>query len=113
MENELIPVSMDIILHAGNARTKANEALDALGVKDFLSAEAKLKEAKTEITAAHRAQTEVIQAAAGGKDYEPCLLFSHAQDTLMTIMSEVNLTERLIMLFRSFFEQPKKEGGCL
>ena len=26
--NRLIPVSMSIIMHAGNARTKANEALD-------------------------------------------------------------------------------------
>ena len=34
-----------------------------------------------------------------GKTYEPCLLFAHAQDTLMTIMSELNLAKELIAFF--------------
>ncbi|MGM0174862.1 MULTISPECIES: PTS lactose/cellobiose transporter subunit IIA [Enterococcus] len=98
-ENELIPVSMQIILHAGNGRTKAQEAIQFAKLKDFESARAALKEAKDNIVLAHRSQTEVIQNEAAGKSYQPCLLFTHAQDHLMTITSEVNMTRDLVDLF--------------
>ena len=39
--NRLIPVSMSIIMHAGNARTKANEALDGIASFDFERAKEK------------------------------------------------------------------------
>ena len=40
--NPLIPVSMSIIMSAGNARTKANEALDSIASFDFVIAKQKL-----------------------------------------------------------------------
>ena len=46
---------------------------------------------------------EIIQAEAAGEQYTSCLLFTHAQDTLMTIMSEVNLTEKMITIFENFY----------
>ncbi|WP_416324937.1 PTS lactose/cellobiose transporter subunit IIA [[Eubacterium] hominis] len=102
--NPLIPVSMSIIMSAGNARTKANEALDSIASFDFVIAKEKIKEAREDITKAHQCQTEIIQAEATGQHYESCLLFTHAQDTLMTIMSEVNLTEKMILIFESFYQ---------
>lgn len=98
-ENELIPVAMQIILHAGNGRTKAQEAISFAKKKDFESARAALKEAKGNIVLAHKSQTTVIQNEAAGKSYTPCLLFTHAQDHLMTITSEVNMTRDLVDLF--------------
>lgn len=98
-DNKLIPVAMQIILHAGDARTKANQALDAVEVNDYEKATELIKEARENIAQAHQAQTDIIQGEAAGEVYDPCLLFTHAQDTLMTIMTEVNLTERLIQLF--------------
>ena len=41
----------------------------------------------------------MIQNETRGKTYEPCLLFAHAQDTLMTIMSELKLAKELIDFF--------------
>jgi PTS system cellobiose-specific IIA component len=87
-ENELISVAMQIILHAGNGRTKAQEAINDA-----------LKEAKDHIVLAHRSQTAIIQNEAAGKSYQPSLLFTHAQDHLMTITSEVNMTRDLVDLF--------------
>lgn len=101
--NPLIPASMSIIMNAGNARTKANEALDSIAVFDFETAKDKICKAREDITKAHQGQTEIIQAEAAGEHYDSCLLFTHAQDTLMTIMSEVNLTEKMIMIFESFY----------
>ena len=101
--NRLIPVSMSIIMHAGNARTKANEALDGIASFDFERAKEKIREAREDITRAHQGQTEIIQAEAAGEQSTSCLLFTHAQDTLMTIMSEVNLTEKMITIFENFY----------
>lgn len=103
--NVLVKVAFNIILFAGNARSKANVALDFLKNKDFENARKNIEEARKEITAAHREQTDIIQAEAAGESHEPCLLFTHAQDTLMTIMSEVNLAEKLIDLFEAFMKQ--------
>lgn len=98
-ENELIPVAMQIILHAGNGRTKAQEAIKCAKVQDFEAARTALKEAKDNIVLAHRSQTAVIQNEAAGKSYQPCLLFTHAQDHLMTITSEVNMTRDLVDMY--------------
>ena len=65
----------------------------------FDEAKQKIAEAEECIHQAHVAQTEVIQNETRGKTYEPCLLFAHAQDTLMTIMSELNLAKELIAFF--------------
>lgn len=98
-ENELLTVAMQIIIHAGNGRTKAQEAITAAKKMEFAAAKEHLKEAKENILLAHKAQTEVIQNEARGHNYESCLLFTHAQDHLMTITSEVNMTRDLIDLF--------------
>lgn len=99
MENELVSVAMQIILHAGDARIKVEEALKLAKQFDFEHANSMMIEAEECIHQAHISQTEVIQNETRGKTYEPCLLFSHAQDTLMTIMSEFNLAKQLIEFF--------------
>jgi len=101
-ENELIPVAMQIILHAGDARNSASEALDAVKKGDFELAKDKIEEAKKFIVLAHGAQTEIIQNETRGIKYEPCLLFTHAQDTLMTINSEVILAKNIVELFEIY-----------
>lgn len=104
-EYDFSKISMNIILPAGDARTKASEALDAIMDGDEAKAEELLKEAKEFVKQAHKAQTDVLQSLAA-KEYageeEPKLpmLFIHAQDTIMTIMSEVNITEKLIAMYK-------------
>ena len=88
-QNELLTAAMQIILHAGNARNAADEALEE--AKRF-----NLQKAEEAITLAHKSQTDIIQKEAGGYGYEPSLLFAHAQDTLMTIKSELHLSRQLI-----------------
>ena len=94
--NPLIQVSMQIILYAGDARNDADTALNAAENGNF-------KEA-------HQAQTDIVQAEMAGTNYEPCLLFSHAQDTLMTITSEIKFTKRLITLYRRLDQESLEKG---
>ena len=98
-DNPLTDVAMKIILHAGDARVLAKEAIEHAKKREFSKSYEKLAVAKEEIIKAHKSQTEIIQSEMSGNSYENNLLFTHAQDTLMTISSEVNLTKSLIELF--------------
>lgn len=96
MNEELITASMKIILNAGDARNLLTEALKDAKQFDFTAADNKLKEAKKLAALGHKSQTEIIQNEASGKKYPQSLLFTHAQDHLMTINSEMNFTSELI-----------------
>ena len=102
-DNVLIQVAMQIILHAGNARLHAAEALQSAKKGDFESAVASMKVAEEEIVQAHKAQTDVIQNEMSGESYDYSLLFTHAQDTLMTIKSELTFSNELIDVLRIIY----------
>ncbi|WP_461225722.1 PTS lactose/cellobiose transporter subunit IIA [Lacticaseibacillus suihuaensis] len=99
-EETLITVSMQIILHAGNARTHCTEAVECANQGDGAKADALLEAAQDEIVLAHNAQTAIIQQEAQGAKYNLPVLFIHAQDTLMTIMSELNFSRELVRLYK-------------
>ena len=109
MKNEFdfSKISMSIILPAGEARTKA---IDAIMDGNVEQAELLIKEAKEYIKEAHRAQTDVMQTLAA-REYEgntdPVvlpMLFIHAQDTIMTVMSEVNISEKILKMYKKMKE---------
>ena len=89
-------VIFEIILHAGNARAEAYEALAAARTGDFAAAAARLAKAEEEIGVAHRAQADTIQREAAGDKQEVSLLAVHAQDHLMTAIAEKNLISHMI-----------------
>ncbi|HGM3508396.1 TPA: PTS lactose/cellobiose transporter subunit IIA [Clostridioides difficile] len=101
IDEELIEVAMQIILRAGEARTEIKQALSDLERFDYKNANLKLVKAKEFMTEAHRAQTNIIQGEASGEKRAHSLLFAHAQDTLMTIFSELNITMSLVGIVRS------------
>lgn len=94
-------VAMEVILNAGDGRADIEAALASCAGFDFDAAESHLKDAEAKILKAHNAQTETIQAQAAGEDVEYSLLFTHAQDTLMTISAELHLAQRMLPVFRA------------
>ena len=100
MSEQTVQAAMSIILNAGDARVACKEALDAISDFDFETAEAKLKVSHEKITAAHKVQTDAIQGETRGEESEYSLLFAHAQDTLMTIMSEINMSTEMIDILK-------------
>src|SRR5690554_3896011 len=103
MTETKIQSAMKIILHAGDARVKCTNALNAISNNNFELAETLIKEASSEITKAHKEQTDAIQDEASGEsESEYSLLFAHAQDTLMTIMSEINIAKQMIKIFKIY-----------
>ncbi|WP_207940736.1 PTS system, cellobiose-specific IIA component [Enterococcus sp. DIV2402] len=99
-ENELISVAMKIIIHAGDARNQLVEALNFAKQFDFFAAENLIQKAEQNIVLAHKAQTSVIQEEASGHSFDISLLFIHAQDTLMTINSELRMTKEMIDILK-------------
>ncbi|MFS0784735.1 PTS lactose/cellobiose transporter subunit IIA [Bacillus sp. 1P06AnD] len=90
----------EIISHGGNSRSLAYEALSAAEEYDFEEAEQLMKKAEEELNAAHKTQTKLIQAELNGNPVEKSLLMIHAQDHLMTAISEQKLIEHMIRIIR-------------
>ncbi len=101
-------IAMEVIMNAGDGRDKIDEALAAVAAGDLEQANALLKEAESLIVKAHNAQTEVIQSQVSGENMEYSLLFIHAQDTLMTINTELRMTQKLLPIVKMLMN--KREG---
>lgn len=97
-QDEINEVAMQMILHAGNGRNLIKEALDKMDEDAFDEGEVLLKQAKKELNLAHNAQTKVVQYSME-HPIEINLLFTHAQDTLMTILSEHNIAKHLFKIY--------------
>lgn len=99
--DELNQAAMQIILHAGDCRELLGKAVDLM-LADAADSEveAVFDEAKKEISKAHVLQTDMIQDSIEEDALNTTLLFTHAQDTLMTINSEVNMTSAMMRLYR-------------
>lgn len=112
MNEEITKAAMEIILHAGDARLLIHKALLAIADNDYGKASENLKSAKRKLVEAHEVHTIMIQSEARGVSIEYSLLFTHAQDTLMTINSELTLCKELFKVFESLNERIiKLENG--
>ena len=89
-------IAMEVIMNAGDGRDKVDEALAAMAEGRLEQADALLREAEQLIAKAHNAQTEVVQSQVSGEDTEYSLLFVHAQDTVMTITTELRMAQKLL-----------------
>lgn len=106
MDNEkLIQVSMEVIMHAGDARDYIRKAGSKLVQRDFEGIDELLKKAGEELVIAHRAQTDILQNEANGNGIQMTVLFSHAQDTLMTVESEDYMITTLYQCLKNMEEK--------
>jgi PTS system cellobiose-specific IIA component len=109
-EIDINSVAMQVILHAGDGRSKVDEALEAMAKTDFELAEKLLDEAEKEIVKAHIAQTEAIQAQVSGENIDYSLLFTHAQDTVMTINTELRMARKMMPIFRMLNDKAERNS---
>lgn len=95
--------ALQIIMSSGDARTLAKQAMDKGTEGKFDEADDLLKQAEKKQVAAHNVQTAMIQGDIRGGDEKLgyYVLFAHAQDTMMTIQTEINLTKSLLKLMKA------------
>jgi PTS system cellobiose-specific IIA component len=95
MEN-LEQQAFSLIVHSGDGRSYAFEAIRAAKEEDFKKAEELLKLSSKEFEQAHHVQTELLTMEADGDSSIISLLLIHAQDHLMTGITVKQLAEEII-----------------
>jgi cellobiose PTS system EIIA component len=106
MEN-LEGIIFQIILHGGNGKSCAMEAIAAAKVGNIEEAREKLIEAGEALNEAHHIQTSLIQGEVRGEKTELSLLMIHAQDHLMNAMTMKDLASEFVDLYETI----KLSGG--
>lgn len=100
---------MELIIHAGEARSDAMEALRAARLRQWPQAEALLADAAAAARRAHRIQTRFIGDDEGQGKVPVSLIMVHAQDHLMNAMLARELVEQLIILHRAIDALQQRE----
>jgi len=88
-----------LILHGGNGRSAAMEAIHAAKEQNMDLAREKLKEANVALNEAHHIQTSLIQSEISGNPTEISLLMIHAQDHLMNAMTVRDMAKEFVDLY--------------
>lgn len=108
MNEELELVVFNIVGYAGEARTNAYRALELSEEGKFDEAMESLKKSDEAILKAHNVQTDLIQKEAAGEKISVSMLFVHAQDHLMTAISERELIKKMIKQNKRILELEKR-----
>ncbi|MEH7415014.1 PTS lactose/cellobiose transporter subunit IIA [Neobacillus drentensis] len=98
--SDLETTIFQIILHSGNGRSAAMEAIHAAKKGDFEYAREKIEEAEKALNECHLIQTSLIQAEIRGEKAESSLLMIHAQDHLMNAMTVKDLAEEMVEIYQ-------------
>lgn len=95
-------MAMNIIANAGDARSKAFEALKEARKGNYKKANELLDNSKDSIAKAHDAQTQMLIDEANGKKEEFSILTVHAQDHFMTSMLANELISEMVIMYEKF-----------
>lgn len=101
---ENLEAVMGLIIHAGNAKSDAMDAIRLAKEGKFEEAQQKIQSAHMAIVEAHHVQTEMLTQEAQGNSVQVTLLTVHSQDHLMTAISFVELAQEIIDLHQSIKE---------
>lgn len=95
---ELEMAIMNIIMNSGDCKNHTYMALSNVNEGNYEEANKELELANDALAKAHDGQTVFLHKEANGEKIEMSVLFIHAQDHLMTTITEKNLIEQIIEL---------------
>ncbi len=98
-------IILNLITNSGEAKSLAMEAIAFSKVKQFEQAYDALEKATKCLGLAHKSQTALIQAEAGGQQTELSMLLIHAQDHLMNAMTTKDLATEMVALYELVFNK--------
>lgn len=101
--------AFELILHAGNSKSKSMMAIEEARDYNFEEAEKLIEEARNDLHMAHQTQTNLIQDEARGDKVEVNIIMVHAQDHLTTAMIMADQAEEFLHLYRLLSRVVKKE----
>ncbi|HJB22904.1 PTS lactose/cellobiose transporter subunit IIA [Jeotgalibaca ciconiae] len=104
-EPKNLEVIMQLIMHGGDAKGNAMEAIQEAKTGNFELAHEKIQAADEALVNAHRAQTGLLTQEASGDSVELSLLMVHGQDHLMTAIAFKDLANEIIELYEKIAEE--------
>lgn len=103
---ELNEAAMKIIMLAGDGRNLLTVAIkNTFSDAEKEAIDESIKQANDKIAEAHHIQTDIIQYTIEEDELQTTLLFSHAQDTLMTVYSESKTVSYMIEMYRRLIDK--------
>lgn len=107
-KEEVQMLSFQIILHAGNARSDAMEALQLAKSGKFEEAQEKVVSADEAFAEAHHMQTSLLHDEANGESAELSVILIHAQDHLMNALTVKDLAVEMIDMHKKIKQLEEK-----
>ena len=107
MENTQLESVMSLIMHSGEAKSNAFEAIQKAKKGCFEEAREKLKAADEALVLAHKSQTVMLTQEAQGEKIELSLLMVHAQDHLMTSLTFIDLAKEVVDVYERLANEMK------
>lgn len=109
-QEELLEVTMGLIMHGGDAKSSAMEAIYAAKEGNFDEADKKLDDANKALGEAHKSQTSLLTQEASGDAVDLTLLLVHGQDHLMNAITFKDLAVEVIDIYRKLDGQDVSEA---
>lgn len=100
MNDEQMEVVMGLIMHGGNAKGLAFQAIQDAKQGNFTEADEKIELANQELKEAHDVQTNMLTQEAQGNHVHVDLYMVHGQDHLMNAITFKDLAVEIIELLR-------------
>jgi PTS system cellobiose-specific IIA component len=91
---------MDLIVHAGSARSLAMEAVTKAKAGSFEDAAKKLAESEEEICQAHACQVRILEQSLDESGTGISMLMVHALDQMMNAVTLLDMTREIVDLYR-------------
>jgi PTS system cellobiose-specific IIA component len=104
LQGELLETIMGLIMHGGDAKGNAMEAIHAAKKNDFDKSTEKLEAADEALSKAHESQTGLLTKEANGESVELSLLMVHGQDHLMNAITFKDLATEIIDVYKKMNE---------
>ena len=106
--NEMEKAIMNIIINSGDCKNHTYMALNCVNEGNYIEADTEMELANEALAKAHDGQTTFLNKEANGEKIDMSVLFVHAQDHLMTAISEKSLIEQIIDLRKVVNDLSKK-----
>lgn len=106
----LLETIMGLIMHGGDAKSSAMEAIYAAKAGNFDEAAKKIEDTEEALGKAHKAQTSLLTKEASGESVELSLLLVHGQDHLMNAITFKDLATEIIDVYRKIDGQDVSEN---
>ncbi|MBB6043397.1 PTS lactose/cellobiose transporter subunit IIA (plasmid) [Borreliella yangtzensis] len=101
-------ISMPVVAYSGEAKSFLREALEHAKNKDYEKAELAIQESKNSISKAHETHREIIQqSTTNPNSIKIPFILIHAEDHLMSAISELSIFEELINVYKIINEIKK------